>query len=102
MRNHAVQSLDAVFPGVAKHVRLVEIFAYPTAVAYWPVAEGRSRYGALASELRRPEGGIWIGGDTTENSHSEGSVQAAQRMAKELIAQKAALRKPVGRRPAAR
>jgi monoamine oxidase len=91
MREHAVKSLDALFPGIAKHVKLVELFVYPTAVAYWPLELGRSRYDALAQELRRPQGRVWIGGDTTENSHSEGAVQAAQRMAREIVAKKAEL-----------
>jgi len=47
---------------------------------------GRSRFDDLAATLRTPEGGIWIGGDTTENSHSEGSVQAALRMAAQVAA----------------
>jgi monoamine oxidase len=89
MREHAVASLDALFPGIAPHVKLVELFVYPTAVAYWPLELGRSRYDALAQELRRPQGRLWIGGDTTENSHSEGAVQAAQRMAREIVARKA-------------
>jgi monoamine oxidase len=91
MRAHAVASLDALFPGIAPHVKLVELFVYPTAVAYWPLALGRSRYDALAQELRRPQGRVWIGGDTTENSHSEGAVQAAQRMAREILSRKAEL-----------
>jgi monoamine oxidase len=86
MRAHAVKSLDAVFPGIAPHVKLAEIFSYPTAVAYWPLSLGRSRFDDLAEALRKPEGGIWIGGDTTENSHSEGAVQAAQRMAAQIAA----------------
>jgi monoamine oxidase len=65
-------------------VKLAEIFSYPTAVAYWPLSLGRSRFDDLAATLRKPEGGIWIGGDTTENSHSEGAVQAAQRMAAQI------------------
>jgi monoamine oxidase len=95
MREHAVKSLDALFPGIAKHVELVELFVYPTAVAYWPLELGRSRYDELARDLRRPQGRVWIGGDTTENSHSEGAVQAAQRMARELIALKDQLRPAV-------
>jgi len=91
MREHAVASLEALFPGIAPHVKLVELFVYPTAVAYWPLELGRSRYDALAQELRRPQGRVWIGGDTTENSHSEGAVQAAQRMAREIVARKADL-----------
>jgi monoamine oxidase len=96
MREHAVHSLEALFPGVASHVRLAEIFVYPSAVAYWPVALGRSRFDELAEALRRPEGdALWIGGDTTEGSHSEGAVQAALRIAGELIARKAMLSKPI-------
>jgi monoamine oxidase len=91
MREHAVASLEALFPGITPHVKLVELFVYPTAVAYWPLELGRSRYDALAQELRRPQGRVWIGGDTTENSHSEGAVQAAQRMAREIVARKAEL-----------
>lgn len=84
MRAHAIASLDAIFPGIAPHVKLAEIFPYPTAVAYWPLSLGRSRFDDLAATLRTPEGNIWIGGDTTENSHSEGAVQAAQRMAAQV------------------
>lgn len=94
MRAHAVRSLDELFPGAGAQVRLVELFVYPTAVAYWPLELGRSRFDALAAELRRPEGSLWIGGDTTENSHSEGAVQAALRMAREIVARKAELSSP--------
>jgi monoamine oxidase len=100
MREHAVRSLDAIFPGIAPHVRLAEIFVYPTSVAYWPFREGRSRFDALARGLRRPQGRVWIGGDTTENSHSEGAVQAALRISRALIARKAEL--GVDATPAAR
>ncbi len=86
MRAHAIRSMEAIFPGVGPHVKLAEIFPYPTAVAYWPLSQGRSRFDDLAAALRAPEGGIWIGGDTTENSHSEGAVQAAQRMAVQVAA----------------
>ncbi|HYE17899.1 MAG TPA: NAD(P)/FAD-dependent oxidoreductase [Tepidisphaeraceae bacterium] len=87
-RAHAVKSLDALFPGVAKHVKRAEVFAYPTAVAYWPLSLKRSRFDADARALRQPENGIHIGGDTTEDSHSEGAVQAGIRMANQLIAKK--------------
>ena len=59
------------------------MFPYPTAVAYWPVAAKRSRFDALAIALRKPQGRVLIGGDTTENSHSEGAVIAGQRMARQ-------------------
>ena len=50
MREHAVESLEALFPGIAPHVKLVELFVYPTAVAYWPL---RSRPLALRRARRR-------------------------------------------------
>ena len=87
-RAHAIKGLDALFPGVARHVKRAEVFAYPTAVAYWPIELKRSRFDADARALREPEGGIYIGGDTTEDSHSEGAVQAGIRMANQIIAKK--------------
>jgi monoamine oxidase len=100
MREHAVASLEALFPGITPHVKLVELFVYPTAVAYWPLELGRSRYDALAQELRRPQGRVWIGGDTTENSHSEGAVLAAQRMARQVLARRLELLAPARPVPA--
>lgn len=88
MREYAKKSLDYLFPGVSQNIVSTEIFSYPTAVAYWPLKEGRSRFDTLSQELRRPEKGIYIGGDSTEDSHSEGAVRAGLRMAKDLIANK--------------
>ncbi len=68
-----------------------EIFVYPQAVAYWPLEHGRSRFDDLANELRRPQGRLYIGGDTTEDSHSEGAVVAALRISKDIIARRAEL-----------
>jgi monoamine oxidase len=71
--------------GFGAHVRSSRVFSYPRAVAYWPVELGRSRFDDLAVELRRPQGRVFIGGDTTDNSHSEGAVRAANRMADALV-----------------
>jgi monoamine oxidase len=78
-------SIDLLFPGFSRHIRDAATYLYPTAVAYWPIAMGRSRFDALAAALRRPEGRIYIGGDTTEDSHSEGAVQAANRIAQAIV-----------------
>lgn len=86
VRRAAYEGLEALFPGISRHLTYCEIFSYPTAVAYWPVAEGRSRFDALAAALRRPHGRVFIGGDTTENSHSEGAVRAGLRMARDVAA----------------
>ena len=74
-----------LFPRFAEYVTSARVFDYPRAVAYWPVALGRSRFDDLSVALRRPQGHLFIGGDTTENSHSEGAVQAAHRIAQALV-----------------
>jgi monoamine oxidase len=86
IRTRAYASMDALFPGISQHFIDASIFPYPRAVAYWPLEEGRSRFDAAALLLRRPMGRVWIGGDTTENAHSEGAVQAGERMAREVLA----------------
>lgn len=85
IRARAYDSMDALFPGISAHFMDAEVFTYPRAVAYWPIDEGRSRFDALAQLLRRSHGRVWIGGDTTENAHSEGAFQAAERMAREVL-----------------
>jgi monoamine oxidase len=72
-------------------IRSAEIFVYPQAVAYWPLELGRSRFDELADELRTPQGRVYIGGDTTEDSHSEGAVVAALRMSRAIAARRAEL-----------
>lgn len=91
VRETSAAALDALFPGVRRHIKSAEIFVYPHAVAYWPLELGRSRFDELANELRRPEGRLYIGGDTTEDSHSEGAVVAALRMARQIIERRAEL-----------
>jgi monoamine oxidase len=85
IRQRAAESLDALFPGVKQHIKFTEIFVYPEAVAYWPIELGRSRFDMLANKLREPQGRLYLGGDMTEDSHSEGAVQAGLRMSKALI-----------------
>ncbi len=77
--------IELLFPGFSRHILDAATYVYPTAVAYWPVAKGRSRFDVLAATLRRPDGRIYIGGDTTEDSHSEGAVQAANRIAQAIV-----------------
>jgi monoamine oxidase len=84
IREACIQSLDKLFPGVQSHVRFAEVFVFPQAVAYWPLELGRSRFDELAAKLREPHGRLFIGGDTTENSHSEGAVLAAFRMSRAI------------------
>lgn len=85
IRERAAASLDALFPGVKHRIKFAEIFVYPEAVAYWPLELGRSRFDTLANQLREPQGRLYLGGDMTENSHSEGAVIAARRMSKAIV-----------------
>ena len=72
--------------GVAGAVTDVRVVDHPRAVAYWPQRCGRSRFDALATALRAPHGRVLIGGDSTDASHSDGAVRAAQRMAATILA----------------
>jgi hypothetical protein len=85
MHDKSAEALEQLFPGARQRIRSSEIFVYPSAVAYWPLELGRSRFDALANVLRRPHGRILLGGDTTEDSHSEGAVVAALRMKRQVL-----------------
>jgi monoamine oxidase len=92
IRQRSIEAIDALFPGAGAMVRSAEIFVYPQAVAYWPLELGRSRFDDLANALRQPQGRLYIGGDTTEDSHSEGAVVAALRIAKDVVRRRAELK----------
>ncbi|HEX5754667.1 MAG TPA: FAD-dependent oxidoreductase [Archangium sp.] len=85
VHDKSAEALEQLFPGARQRIRSSEIFVYPSAVAYWPLELGRSRFDALANVLRRPHGRLLIGGDTTEDSHSEGAVVAALRMKRQIL-----------------
>jgi monoamine oxidase len=73
-----------LLPGIGQLVTEARAYDYPQAVAYWPVAEGRSRFDASSGVLRQPQGRAYFGGDTTESSHSDGAVRSALRMARQV------------------
>ena len=79
--------MNLLFPHFSDYITQQRVDVYPTAIAYWPFAQHRSRFDTLALQLRQPFGRIQIGGDTTEDSHSEGASRAALRMSDYLIQQ---------------
>ncbi len=91
VRERSAEALDNLFPGVRPHIKSAEMFVYPQAVAYWPLDLGRSRFDELANELRRPQGRLYFGGDTTVDSHSEGAVVSALSISRQLIERRAEL-----------
>lgn len=76
--------LHSLFPGLPAHIKELEIFKYPNAVAHWQFP--RSRFDKDAQELRDEHHGcIFIGGDSTFGSHSEGAALSAQYIFDRLI-----------------
>lgn len=86
---HIVTSrLNSLFPSITDHLLEVEIFTFPKAVAYWPNKLGRSRFDYLSHKLRQPFGyhnNLYIGGDTTYSSHSEGAVLSALKINDNIV-----------------
>lgn len=78
--NAVIGHVDALFPGFRRHVRDAVARVYPQGVACWRLVDRRSRFDALARALREPFGRVLIGGDTTDHSHSEGAIRAANRI----------------------
>jgi monoamine oxidase len=89
--DHSDQAPQPLLPGLERAVTDAKVFDHPRAVAYWPHAHGRSRFDHLADALRAPHGRVLIGGDTTDSSHSDGAVQAGQRMAGQILQRSLAL-----------
>ncbi len=77
---------DPLWPGLGDLVTDVRAFAYPQAVAAWPVTRGRSRYDAPSAALRRPQGRVHLAGDAWESTHSDGAVRSGRRVAARLVA----------------
>ena len=76
--------LEAIWPGLAAKVQNVEFYSYhPRAIAAWP--PGRSRFDDLSQEVRRPENGLYLAGDFTETSHSDGAFLSALRVTKQIL-----------------
>ncbi|MBI2082019.1 MAG: FAD-dependent oxidoreductase [Deltaproteobacteria bacterium] len=87
VRQELEKSLEALFPGIGQEILSWEFFRYhPRAIASWPV--GRSRFDKLSEAVRRPIGRLYLAGDFTENTHSDGAVRSAFRVVKDIIEKK--------------
>lgn len=90
-RQVVLEELERLWPGVGSHVRGMAFVKYrPHAIASWPV--GRSRLDALSDAVRRPIGRLYLAGDFTEGTHSDGASWSAVRVVRQICA---AERRPV-------
>jgi hypothetical protein len=88
IQTYVTARFNSLFPGAMDYLDEVEVFPFPKAVAYWDVKLGRSRFDDLAVHLRKPFGAgkrIFIGGDQTYGSHSEGAAISAMTISKDII-----------------
>ncbi len=84
VRPQIQSSLEKIFPGIKKEILGMEFYRYhPRAIASWPV--GRSRFDELSEEVRRPENHVYLAGDFTESSHSDGAFISAKRVVNQII-----------------
>ncbi|MHB2015725.1 MAG: flavin monoamine oxidase family protein [Candidatus Xenobia bacterium] len=75
-RAQLLKAMDHYWPGFSHYVKDVEFYSYhPASVAYWP--PGFSPLDAGSTAIRTPNEGLFIAGDWTESSHSEGAVRSA-------------------------
>ncbi len=88
VRKQIDKKLDHFWPGLSKEIMGVEFFRiHPRAIAAWPV--GRSRFDEGSQAVRAPEGRLYLAGDFTENSHSDGAVRSAYRAVAQIRARDA-------------
>jgi monoamine oxidase len=79
VRKSVATALSKQWPGIEKEIEQMTFVRYhPRAIASWPV--GRSRFDALSDEIRKPHGRLYLAGDFTEGTHSDGAVRSAQRV----------------------
>jgi monoamine oxidase len=85
VRKAIAPELEKLWPGIGRDVRYMTFVRYhPRAIAGWPV--GRSRFDEPSDEVRRPQGRLYLAGDFTENTHSDGSSWSAIRVVRQICA----------------
>ncbi|MBM3260240.1 MAG: FAD-dependent oxidoreductase [Candidatus Sericytochromatia bacterium] len=85
VRREIAAALDKLWPGIGKETRYMNFVRYhPRAIPAWPV--GRSRYDAMSRAVREPQGRLYLAGDFTESSHSDGAAWSAIRVVRQICA----------------
>ncbi|WP_445372681.1 FAD-dependent oxidoreductase [Methylomonas sp. HW2-6] len=84
IREELLVAFDQLWPGVRPAIKRMQFYRYhPRAIASWPV--GRSRFDELADTLRAGQGRIYFAGDFSEDTHSNGAVEMAQRAVQAIL-----------------
>ncbi len=84
VRIHLTDSLNHLWNGIQSMIQNMEFYRFhPRAIAAWPPR--RSRFDALSNEIRRPENNIFLAGDFTESSHSDGALISSARAVKQIL-----------------
>jgi monoamine oxidase len=84
VRHELTAEFEKKWPGSSKLIKKFEFYQYhPRAIASWPV--GRSRLDDQSEALRTPQGRIYLAGDFTEGTHSDGAAHSAVRVSSEII-----------------
>ena len=83
-REEIKAAFDKLWPGLSATIVDMEFYRYhPRAIAAWPV--GRSRFDQMSDEIRAPENHVYLAGDHTESSHSDGAVNSAVRVVSQIM-----------------
>ncbi len=84
VKRQLTAAFDQQWPGFSKHIQQMTFVRYhPRAIASWPV--GRSRWDGLSELVRQPQlGRLYLAGDFTEGTHSDGAVRSAQRVVQQI------------------
>lgn len=84
VREEITSAFDKLWPGLSRSIVDMEFYRYhPRAIAAWSV--GRSRFDLMSDEIRTPENNVYLAGDHTESSHSDGAVNSATRVVKQIL-----------------
>ncbi|MEB3283924.1 MAG: FAD-dependent oxidoreductase [Candidatus Sericytochromatia bacterium] len=82
-RQEVTRALEKQWPGIARSIKYMNFVRYhPRAIASWPV--GRSRFDALSETLRKPQDRLYLAGDFTEGTHSDGAAISAIRTVRQI------------------
>jgi len=83
VRQRIYAAFEKLWPGFSQQILGMEFYRiHPRAIAGWPV--GRSRFDELSQAIRQPEHGVYLSGDFTEGTHSDGAFRSAKRVVHQI------------------